>query len=103
MAFFSENLHGHPQSEGCNTLSNSVTQGVATSGRTILMAGCSLKPRSSAPGDVVRFYDHSADKCAGCSSAFTPQSRPSDFIVQGSVEIRRSADSAGRGKTKKVW
>ena len=36
MAFFSENLHGHPQSEGCDTLCDSVTQGVATSGRTIL-------------------------------------------------------------------
>ena len=39
MAFFSENLHGHPQSEGCDDLCNIVTQVVATSGRTILVAG----------------------------------------------------------------
>ena len=37
MAFFSENLHGHPQSEGCDTLCYSVTQSVATSGRIILI------------------------------------------------------------------
>ena len=37
MAFFSENLHGHPQSEGCDDLCDIVTQVVATSGRTILV------------------------------------------------------------------
>ena len=36
MAYFSENLHGHAQSEGCDDLCYSVTQVVATSGRTIL-------------------------------------------------------------------
>jgi len=72
--------------------------------RPAVIAGCSLKPRSSAQV-VLSAFTTAVPINVPAAPPLLPRSLAHLILilVQGSVEIRRSADSAGRGKTKKVW